>query len=450
MLFMKKYLLLMNCFERENIIANLITERIKEEEQESSTWILYYDRGIDLVKIIEFNPDVVMTYPPTFMELVNILAIIKSICKSIVVEYPTEGYITDDESDDENAFGLYDFPEHLIDVWGTWGPKYKERLERYLKNRMKKCPPVLAMGYPLWEYDTINRLIVSDNKYREVLTDSHFSKVILVLSGFHEAYKTRNDWIQSIDAYNCNAESTEVKKSIDRLIAIGIKEAEVRDCYYDTIKRIAEHFREYLFVIKLHPKEQSLIEQGHSLKLDEFEGLDNVRILSDNVFFCSLYKSINGLIHYGSTVALEAYAYDVPGICIFCGATSTDEHRFGHKTVGRPYYKDELDKIIPELEDKLAFVRHDDAIDKHIYDYFNFKKGVIYEPSKLIAECLINSAIVDNAPPKGLFRYIFWGSRLEYIYCIRLFFQAHFKSSIGLFAFMIKRKAYWIFRRGRQ
>jgi hypothetical protein len=116
----KRILLLMNCYEREQYVAEMIQdELIKTGDVECK--ILYWNRGIRQKDIYCFNPNVLMTFPLKIRPLISLVARIKMICNPIVVTFETEGYINTDSNNERHFAGLYDFAPELVDFWGVWG-----------------------------------------------------------------------------------------------------------------------------------------------------------------------------------------------------------------------------------------------------------------------------------------------------------------------------------------
>lgn len=96
----KKILLIMNCYERESLVAAMIKDEVLKLKCVECR-VRYWNRGINENDIYKFAPNIVMTFPLTILPLINLIARIKVICKSQIVSFVTEGYVNADTLDEK-------------------------------------------------------------------------------------------------------------------------------------------------------------------------------------------------------------------------------------------------------------------------------------------------------------------------------------------------------------
>ena len=155
---------------------------------------------------------------------------------------------------------------------------------------------------------------------------------------------------------------------------------------------------EVLFVVKLHPKEISI--KGYApdkLKyLKKLENIENIQIIEESVPIGSLLPYFQLLIHYGSTVDLEAYIYKVPTVKIELRDIKNCFIAEANRTTASTYYVDiDEENAISEFIDKVRageeLFRQNKLTEKQLYYYMNYKAEENYTPSEQIADFLSGS-----------------------------------------------------------
>lgn len=387
----KKVLLIMNCYEREYLVAAMIKDKLKGMDSVECR-IMYWNRGIYENDIYKYMPNIVMTFPLTILPLINLIARIKVICKSQVVSFVTEGYINPNTIDEERWGGYYGFPVELIDYWCVWGEAYKELLWKILckKGRIKNKDKIRVFGYPMWEHTDLQKIKEKNLIEREIqdLTNI-YSNTILILSGFAEANKEKKDVLDSIDAYNENAEEAKKEYQIEKLLKKIEKIKKYRDKYYALAIDLIEKYPDKLFLLKLHPKEIEGYRDNKAYDFGKFKQYENVRVLAEENAIGTYINKISALIHYGSTVAWEAYICHVPTIRININDEELS-NAYGTYGPGEGFDFNEIE-IISKYIGNLPEAKYVKEYDEYLLKWFNYDKTKPYTPSKDLAQFLYDN-----------------------------------------------------------
>lgn len=384
----KKILLLMNCIEREQYIAEMIQDELLKNVSVECK-ILYWNLGINEREIWQFDPDVVMTFPLTMRPLINVIARIKVVCKSTIVSFVTEGFV-DPKSygDGERIIGYYDFPKELVDYWGVWGQAYGEILWKELrkKERIAKKDRIIVFGYPLWEYAHLHKIKKVNEIEKEVLdlVDKP-SKSVLVVSGFSEANKSKEDIYRSIDAYNQEADEETIEKQIKKRLIYVENDRNCREKYYSMVRALAEENPQISFIIKLHPKEVEGLKHNIGYKYDTLTKYNNVKVLTGENTLGMYIRKVDCVVHYGSTVSWEAYACGIPTVRINL-INKELEHAYDAYAPG--YIVSNEKEIVDYFKDFPQKADVKEEYDRFLKDVFNFERGKKYTPSFEIAKFL--------------------------------------------------------------
>lgn len=387
----KKVLLIMNCYEREYLIAKMIKDELMKMKFVECR-VMYWNRGILENDIYKFMPNVVMVFPPTILPLINLMARIKVICKSQIVSFVTEGYVNEDAIDEGGWGGYYGFPSELIDYWCVWGEAYKEQLWKALgrKNRIKDEERIKVFGYPMWEQSHLRQIKEKSSLEREILEKIDiFPKTILILSGFAEANKDREEVLKSIDAYDETADEAEKERQIEKLLGIVKKTREYRDEYYALAVAMIEKYPDYLFLIKLHPKEMEGNQVHKKYDFSGFSKYKNVKVLMEENSLGEYINKVDVVINYGSTAAWEAYICQVPVIRI----NIDDEElsgSYGTYGPGESFRFNEREDILKYIGN-IPKIKYKKEYDEYLLKWFNYDREKPYAPSRDLAQFLYDS-----------------------------------------------------------
>lgn len=376
-----KILLLFNKKEREENIAILIKNAIHSQSPESRIVDVYWDEPEnDITEIVRFSPDVVVTFPLTIPDLIEEISVIKALCKSIVCTLTTEGFATPQGI--EQAVGYYSYPSYLVDYYLFFGSKYAKIYCECLKGKkiLERDDKAIVVGYPMWEWDKLAAL----EKYTSVdeqlkQSQQNYKKTVLVLSGFAEANKNIKQIKVCNDSYDANA--TNKEEQIQHVLK-HVKDNQIyREKYYNLLVELAKRMPDVKFILKLHPVEVECYINKNGYDFSEMEAYKNIEIIKDNIPVCFYLKYSDVLIHYGSTVSVEAYLLNVSSICI--------EGLYGD------VFKSDLSIKDFDIEKVEEFINASSGIsigierDKFCYDYFNYVRDCEYHPSERIAQFLL-------------------------------------------------------------
>ncbi len=403
----KRILLLMNCKEREQFVAEMIKDELMKIEFVECR-IIYWNMGICEKDIYIFNPNVVMTFPLTILPLVNLIARIKVVCKSTIVTFVTEGYINLDGINEDSIAGYYNFPPELIDFWGVWGEEYGNYLWdiQYKRGRIKKKDKIKIFGYPMWEFEHLQKvkgLNQIEHRILELIENS--KKTVLVLSGFPEANKDEIDIINSIDAYNQMAENIEKKQQIKELMQRVERVKRYREKYYSLIIYIAEKFPDITFLIKLHPKEIEGLRDNKGYNYDVLKRYSNVEVLVDENLIEMYIKKVDAVMHYGSTAAWEAYICEIPTIRINCDDDMLRAF-YGAYGAGVCFDLSEKEKLLKYIANIPEKITRSEKYDKYLKEWFNYDRTKPYLPSSAIASFLYMNCEISEFKINILYPYM--------------------------------------------
>lgn len=384
-----RYLLLHNSRNREELISRMIVSQLYSIDKSADIYVTYWAEQTNNIKdIIDFSPDVLLTFPFTISDLIEEISAIKKVCRCKVCTYTTEGYASENDIRDY-YMGFYDYPRDLIDLYLFFGPQYEKVYIEAQKNkhRFGDNAQSRSVGYPLYELD---RMVSFRNEYPSInkICDlsKNYEKVVTVLSGFQGADKTIEQIRRSNDAYNSFSENKEdeIQKAWDFYRRI----AEYRDLYYKNIVTLAQNNKDCLFVIKLHPIEIASVCSKTKALYSELERVENIIVLRELVPLAFLLEISFCMIHYGSTASVEAYIHGVPSVYFrgyICEVLESD-YRFEMCNV------EEVDKLLKSHVEAHRTVKKDEFV----FGFFNYKDGMKYQPSKLIAEELHGMAIKEK------------------------------------------------------
>jgi len=380
-----RYLLLHNARFREEYISDFIIEEINRLDSKAEIYRTFWaEEENNIGDIVHFNPDVILTFPFTISDLIEEISAIKCICGCKVCTFTTEGYVELSEIHD-SYIGFYDYPSDLIDHYMFFGPAYEEEFMKWQVEcgRATLTTPHESVGYPMYEFDKLTSHAYLQNSVGSIFDgQGTYKKTILVLSGFNEANKDYNDVIRSNDAYDANAYDAEAQ--IEGRLRLIEETRTYREAYYNMLLELADKNRECLFIIKLHPMEIDSYDRNVGYDFNEFERLENVKLIKRNIPLGALLPRTDCMIHYGSTACAEAYILGVKTIFI---------NGFLFDGIGSYASFDASDtEGLSNCINSDYVVASNPDNDAFCYDFFNYKKGNEYHPSELIANILLSEA----------------------------------------------------------
>lgn len=384
-----------NNYERECRIIRFISDELKKHESDMIISLLQADCGIDtLFRVIELKPDIIFTFPITTEYQSVQYSYIKLLINPYIICFSTEGFfILDENGGFDDQLGYYDYGENVIDEFIAWGRKPAGIYDKGLKKegKIKQNDTINYFGYPLYER---NKIECDDNN---IITDFIKSKKsernILVLTGFDGAEYDREAIINCEDLIDKKLEFAEREKKIDETITLCKNIKRFREDYLELICKLAKKHPDWGFWVKLHPHEIKTRTTSPDKAFDYekyFNKFDNIHVISQNVPISGLLIQCDVLIHYGSTAFMESYIYEKKDLLL----VGRNEKRTQRNMTQCCMYVDEFDRIDEYLGND-GFIS-DINIDNFIFEWMNYKKGEKYEPSRKIAEFILNTYDGNN------------------------------------------------------
>ncbi|MCI8314820.1 MAG: hypothetical protein HFH74_07250 [Lachnospiraceae bacterium] len=388
---MKKIFFLYNNYERERVIIERICAKFKLMN------ISVFRGGItdkDIVKqLFQVRPHIIFTFPITTYTQIDIYMMAKIFFHSKIITFTTEGLAKFQEEEVAKVFaGFYDYPAGLVDYhtyWGRYAAKYIGR-ELYQQHKMQNWDQIRVFGNPMYEKD-----YSAFPKYR---FSENVRIKVLVLTGFHGSLYTEQDLLKAQDVVNVKVKSKKEilsDKTFKKYREMTLEEKKYSEKYMQHIIDAADNNPEVLFAIKLHPQE-ILIRQRTPYKLKylkRMEHIENIQIIDESIPIGSLLPDFQLLVHYGSTVDLEAYIYKVPTLKLELRNVKNNFMSETNRVTASTYYadideQDAISKYVVKLKEGKDLFRKNQITEKQLYAYMNYMNEQTYKPSEQIADFL--------------------------------------------------------------
>lgn len=399
---MKRHLLkrrivfLYNKYEREHAIIELISMELKKYDCKVCEIAIADSKCIK--KVLLFNPQIIVTFPITTIMQKDIYTYIKKILRCKIVTYTTEGLFDYNNEDiiKINA-GTYNYSADLIDYHVYWGKLAARKIgkELYMQKKLKSGKQIRVFGNPMYEKNKI-QIYYQSNKYKEILQE--WNQVVLVLTGFITSEYTIKDYINAEDIVNIRGKD---RKQIlnDPVLNEWIRATEYqkvyREKYIDTIIDAAKKNIDTLYVVKLHPLEiRAKRNSSTAIRyIDCLKNIKNILVIDESIPVGALLPYCNLMIHYGSTVDLEAYIYKVPTLKLELRDINNNMLSETNRLTESTYYAnvdemDVIDRYTKGVKDGRISFRINGKIEKQLEDLMNYKEGNNYNPSEKFARFL--------------------------------------------------------------
>lgn len=396
----KRLLFLYNNWDREHVIIKIFAKKISKNLD-----IECYKVGIlngDLIKkIMQVRPNIVITFPVGSYRQIVVYEFIKKMYNSIIMTYTVEGYLDLQNDEQVNLFcGVFDYSSSLIDYHLFWGNKVKEVLGTKLleQNKVKRQEQLVVIGNPLYEKKEIAKLY-SNNEYVQILKRKKkiYQKLVLIATGFHTGSYELKDIVSVGDIVDTKGKSKQevlndpmVKKYWDA----AEKEKVYRKEYISKIIESAEKYPEVLFIVKYHPQEIMRIRIGQPnwvRYLNVLRGHKNIVIVDQNIPIGALLPSCDFLVHYGSTVDMEAYIYRIPTLKFRMESDNDFLVQSSDKfsaTYTENIFGGTLDPYIDMLLEGTNLFKENAEKEKDLNDFMSYKMDQEYTPSQNLIDFL--------------------------------------------------------------
>ncbi len=394
----KKIVFLYNKYEREHWNIELIQNSMFQYG--CKVYEIGFTDPNMLKKILRICPQVIVTFPITTMIQKIDYMFIKKMTGSIIVTFTTEGLLNfNDRNILKTWAGIYDYSSDLIDYHVYWGklPAKKIGKELFLQRKLKSPKQIRVFGNPMYEKEKIQSLFphVEYDKVRQGWKNS-----ILVLTGFFLSEYTLQDIVNAQDIVNISGRT---KKQIleDPVVkeALEAVDNEKIYCkkYIDAVLEAAGQNEDTLFVIKLHPIEIQLKRNKKEPRyIERLKNVKNIFIIEDSWPIGALLPHCNLMIHYGSTVDLEAYIYEVPTLKLEYDIPYNELLCSTVRLTSSTYYeniddKHVIDKYVKGIKNGTVKFIKNKQTEKQLEMIMNYKMGCEYNPSDQMAQFLCSN-----------------------------------------------------------
>lgn len=350
-----------------------------------------------LKNVMRICPEIIVTFPITTNEQRYAYALIKKITRCIFITFTTEGYVDfEDQTAIKNLAGYYNYSSDLIDYHMFWGKKAAESIGRelYKQNKLKNTKQIRVFGNPMYEKDKI-QFQYSYKKLDELT--SNRNKVVLILTGFSSSEYTENDIVNAQDLISCNKKNkeqynNELKQTMERIKHLRI----YREKYITAIVEAVKENGNVLFVVKLHPIEMALRKENRTPQyLGRLEAAgEGVVIIEETCPIGAILPFCDLVVHYGSTVGLEAYIYKIPTLRL-------DYNDIHNEWKAGAYCGDLedihiVDRYVKGIQNGSVCFKKNQKIEKQLEDIMNYKIEDEYRPSEEMAEFMCSGLYRNN------------------------------------------------------
>lgn len=378
---------LYNNLERERVNIEFVKEEL--ELLGNKVHMMHLASGDILRKLLKIRPDIIVTFPITTQNQIYIYTFAKIICGSIIVTFTTEGLI--DFENRENlalSAGIYDYSDKLVDYHTFWGGLVAEKLGAILKEQKKlyDINRIRVFGNPMYEKERVLKYY-GQNSLVQKLSDNSQRKV-LILTGFHASCYERNEIINAQDIININNSSEE---EINKVLESFMNQKIYLEHYIDNVLYAAKNNPDVLFLVKLHPQEILMHKGKRKLPyLIQLENIKNIILIKESIPIGVLLSQVDMMVHYGSTVDLEAYIYNVPTLKLEWEAENKLFLVEGIRLTESTYYEDVcnekgIDKYVKLINKNAVLYKKNELVEKQLFDCMNYKLDKEYYPSKNFA-----------------------------------------------------------------
>ena len=359
------------------------------------------------IRIIEFAPDTVLTFPFTVAGLSARFYLLKYLQDCFIVCFRTEGAI-DFTSDKQLKWlaGMDRYGPELVDYELFWGRKTAEMVATTLmeQGKLSSFERVSYFGYPNFESYLGEGAAEAGELPAELaqrLAATEPGKTLFFITGFHLADYTPEDLVNAGDILRRDdpAFETQYREALD-----GVERAKrFRQLWIERIIQAADENPAALFIVKCHPIETEIHfrQQYHNPYL-RFAGHRNIVYVTENVPVGAILPHCSLFFQYGSTCLAESYLLQVPSVFV----TSAQIYRQGTPSVydysdlGWPATLQADILEVPELvrrhlQEPVCFEINRSETERVLKDVFNVDRANLdgttpYLPSRDIALFLLD------------------------------------------------------------
>ena len=396
----KKLMFLYNNWDREHVIIEIFAKRIKKNLDINCYKVGMLDADL-IKKIIQVRPNIVITFPVASYRQIIVYKFIKKMFKSIILTYTTEGYLDLENEEQVKMFcGIFDYSPELVDYHLFWGNRVSEVLGDKLleQGKVKNREQMTVIGNPMYEKEEIVKLY-SHNTLIQTLKSERkkFKQAVLIVTGFHGGSYEIQDIVSVGDVVDIKGKSKQQIMNdpmVKRYLDVAEKEKIYRREYLFKIIESAKKYPEVLYIVKYHPQEMMRIRTGQSnwvSYLNVLKGYKNIFVIDQNIPIGVVFPYCSMLVHYGSTVDMEAYLYKIPTLK-FTMISDNDFLVESSNKLGATYLEDifegTLDLYVDLLLDGKNLFKENAEKERDLDDYMGYRIDQKYTPSQNLVDFL--------------------------------------------------------------
>jgi len=345
--------------------------------------------------ILDFAPNVIMTYPFTAISTSYKFYVIKFFLNCYILTYRTEGILPLETPPHINAMiGLERYGETLVDYEIFWGYRTSQIVGRslYDQKKISSMKRINHLGWPYFEdYFTPTEQI--EEKLPEYisleLNKRNKLKNILFVSGFLLADYSDNDLIRAGDMVDIrNNDNSRIQEEFNVHKQKVLNLQKFRQLWINTLIECATKHPEVLFVSKMHPLEIVVCKNKEISPYAELKKYSNILLIEENISFRLLIPFCSILFHYGSTTLLESYVSKVPTVSIFSDFFPT-VNEFGASSTLEIDIKNIPIIVQHHLIQPILFQKNL-QLEMYLEEQIDLTIGEEYKPSEKIANFILS------------------------------------------------------------
>lgn len=403
-------LLVLNKPNRESVIMEAIKTEILNFDNNARVRIQEFNRTF-IRDILQFKPNVIVTFPMTCLGLSSIYYIFKLLFKCSVVCFRAEGIFDFNSPKNIEAHIGYDkYGPRLVDYEIFWGERPAKVLGDVLirQKKLRSDGNIKYYGYPRLERYFSQKdkpaLAVLPKRVAEKIATYSKDKIVFFITGFHFANYTKSDLYAAKDL--------DAEHRCEELLQIVDVIKSFRKQWVMAVFESAKAHPDLLFMVKKHPIEKI---EDYTTFLDH----KNILYIYEDIDIADLMPLTGLFFHYGSTSLADTYLSGIPSVFVY---SDNEQCRAWYPDMGWPSTSQVHVSSIPQKIDefisgKLVF-RFTPDMSQVLKDNFNFERDAAYRPSAEIAQLLLNCRPTPRIYWSDIY---FW--KAIYIYSARFFWK---------------------------
>ena len=382
----KQVLILYNIKEREYLLSKMTADVLREGDIAEE--IIIGQVYETIFHIYDYEPDMIISCLARDDYSTAMFTMVKLVHQCRWVSIPPEGFMSLEQENMRIYIGFNKQPVSLLDQVLFWGDGIAKAAGQLMleQGKISSSRRMGVFGYLPYEKALIKKYAEETEQVRSVKEKAaRYSSVVMALTGRMAVPLKQGE----IETFYDPADKEQNENIRKRFIASEY----YADKYIQLLEYIAENNKETLLVVKLHPADvrQMTSLSPENTRYHKLWTMDNVAVIDESVQISVYFDSVDYMIHYGSTAALEAYIYHIPTIGILNDHPDTQFDSFGGGNLyaDKEFVLSEKEAISECIRRKPAFVRNEKT-ENVLNCYMNYREGEEYRPSRLLIDQLRN------------------------------------------------------------